>query len=438
MNPYIAGGLWLPSGPAAEALAALTTIPNKAHAVAVALREKGKRVPLPDERVDPCCYRGPWVGLPRASEVNPAPEDRRTLPPALRLTHTATLRPYQREALAAWWRGTRNGVIEAPCGAGKTMIGTVAAASVETPALVLVHTRDLLAQWVESGARVGVEVVGVAEGAGPTAGRVVVATMQTAITWAPQEREAWGAGFGLVIVDEAHHAPCATLGALMYDLPGRYRLGLTATPERADGLTPIMHGHLGPTVARIDRGALVVAGVTFAPVVHRVPTGWAPREGMEYGEMVSAACDDPGRNDVLLTLARRLVEEGRSVLVQTERRAHAEYLAGEIGEVAVAVTGDVSAKERARRLAAVRDGTLRVLVATQLADEGLDLPGLDALVVGVPQRNAARLEQRVGRVSRSAPGKTRADVYDLADGGTAARLWYARAKVYRALGCEIR
>ena len=437
MKPYIAGGLWLPSGPAADALAALVRLPNKAHAVAVAMREKGRRVPLPAELVDPCAYRGPWVGFPRASQLEVERDDRRTLPTAARMTHGATLRPYQRAALATWWKGTREGVIEAPCGAGKTMIGLVAAASVDTPAVVLVHTRDLLAQWIEAGARVGVEVVGIAEGQGPTAGRVVVATMQTAITWAPQERETWGAGFGLVIVDEAHHAPCATMGELLYDLPGRYRLGLTATPTRSDGHTPFMHGHLGPTVARIDRAALVAAGVTFAPSVWRVPTGWQSPEGVEYVEMVSAAADDPGRNDVLLTLARRLVGEGRSVLIQTERKDHAEYLAGELGDVAVAVTGDVSAKERARRLAAVRDGSVRVLVATQLADEGLDLPGLDALIVGVPQRNAARLEQRVGRVSRSAAGKSRADVYDLVDEGAAGRLWYARAKVYRALGCQI-
>ena len=78
-----------------------------------------------------------------------------------------------------------------------------------------------------------------------------------------------------------------------------------------------------------------------------------------------------------------------------------------------------------------------MLVATQLADEGLDMPSLDALILAVPQRNPGRLEQRVGRVSRSAPGKAAADVYDLVDGGWAGKLWWARRKVYLRLGCAI-
>jgi cell division protein FtsZ len=73
----------------------------------------------------------------------------------------------------------------------------------------------------------------------------------------------------------------------------------------------------------------------------------------------------------------------------------------------------------------------------RIADEGLDLPILDTLILGVPQRNAARLEQRVGRIARPAPGKVDAIVYDLLDGGAAARLQWARLKVYRVMGCAV-
>jgi superfamily II DNA or RNA helicase len=108
-----------------------------------------------------------------------------------------------------------------------------------------------------------------------------------------------------------------------------------------------------------------------------------------------------------------------------------------VGVGSAAVHGRLPAKVRAALLDAVGNGLTPVLIATQLADEGLDLPRLDTLILGVPQRNAARLEQRVGRIARPAPGKLGAIVYDLCDGGNAERLWYQRRKVYRMMGCPV-
>ena len=443
MSAYRDGALVVPIGEEGAQAARRWSLPNKAHAVAVKMRENGRRVPLPEPYLSPCEYdegAGRWL-TPRGGEWAGDIDDRTVLPSAERVPVSLVLRDYQREALAAWWRGPRNGVIEAPCGAGKTAMGLAAVAAAETPALVLVHTRDLLAQWVDRASAVGLPAVGVAEGRGPTGGRLVVATMQTAARWPRETLASWGAGFGLVIVDEAHHCPCDTLGGLLYRLPGRWRLGLTATPTREDGLTEWMHGHLGPMVARVERARLVEAGAVLAPVVVPMRTGWEPPSGVDYGRMITAATEDDGRNGRILDLVARLVAEGRRVMVQTERRAHAETLAtllAEGGVAAVAVVGETAAKARRERLAAVDKGTARVLCVTQLGDEGLDLPGLDALVLGVPQRRAGALEQRVGRVARPAEGKTGAWVYDLIDEGDAGKLWWSRRKTYQRMGLTIR
>lgn len=417
-------------------LAESCLLPNAAYPVALRMRENGKRMPLPDEWIDPCRYTGTGWKMPRRTAHTGPVEDLTVLPGAPAVTVGIVLRPYQREALRAWWRGDRNGVIVAPCGGGKTAIGLVAAAVSPTPCLVIVHTGDLLRQWADRGCSAGFgDVATISEGGDLVMARLVIATMQTLIQYDGRTLESWGAGFGLIIVDECHHCPCATLCDVLYALPGRWRLGLSATPERADGLTPILFGHLGPIVATVDRAALVAAGVTIAPRVRRVDTGWVPADGLDYGEMITAATEDPDRNDLIVDIVAGLVAQGRHVLVQTERVEHAKLLAERIGTHAVAVYGALSAKKRTLILSAVADGSLLVLVATQLADEGLDLPILDALVLAVPQRNAARLEQRIGRVSRSAPGKVDSLVVDLIDDAKTKLLAYARNRVYREIGC---
>ena len=246
---------------------------------------------------------------------------------------------------------------------------------------------------------------------------------------------------GSVVVHNCHHVPCATLTDVLYELPGRYRLGLTATPTRADGLTPILLGHMGPIRAEVSRQALAEAGAIIVPRVERIATAWTSPEDTEYVQMVTDATEDDARNIQIADLAATAVKAGRHVLIQTERVEHARVLSRLIGDRhglgSVAVYGGLGAKARALALSQVASGACPILIATQLADEGLDLPILDTLILGVPQRNAARLEQRVGRIARPAPGKVDAIVYDLLDDGPAKRLQYARLKVYRMMGCQV-
>ena len=416
-------------------------IPNKAYAVALAMQANGKRIPLPESHITPARREGAGWYVPRYTGAAGA-TDATVLPVGEHIGAVPgfALRGYQREALAAWWRH-KSGIIVAPCGAGKTAIGLTAVLHLDTPALVLVHTGDLLRQWKERAEALGIEVATVSEGNGPVRARLVVATMQTLALWPFWQLAEWGAGFGLVIADEAHHVPCATLTDVLYELPGRYRLGLTATPTRADGLTPILLGHMGPIRAEVSRQALAEAGAIIVPRVERIATAWEPDAETDYVQMVTDATEDDARNIQIADLAATAVKAGRHVLIQTERVEHARALSRLIGDRhglgSVAVYGALGAKARALALERVASGACPILIATQLADEGLDLPILDTLILGVPQRNAARLEQRVGRIARPAPGKVDAIVYDLLDGGLAARLQWARLKVYRMMGCQV-
>ena len=436
----IAGGRYTTD----EALVDSVAIPSKEYAVAVAMRANGKRVPLPESHITPARRYGLEWRIPRytpCSNVAGA-TDETVLPDGAHIGAVPgfALRGYQRDALAAWWK-RKAGIIVAPCGAGKTAIGLTAVLHLPTPALVLVHTGDLLRQWKERAEALGIPCTTIAEGLGPRRARLVIATMQTLSMWPRHQLAEWGAGFGLIIVDEAHHVPCATLTDVLYELPGRYRLGLTATPTRADGLTPILLGHMGPVRAEVSRQALAEAGAIIVPRVERIVTAWEPDAETDYVQMITDATEDDARNIQIADLAATAVKAGRHVLIQTERVEHAKALSRLIGDRhglgSVAVYGALGAKARALALSQVASGACPILIATQLADEGLDLPILDTLILGVPQRNAARLEQRVGRIARPAPGKVDAIVYDLLDGGLAARLQWARLKVYRMMGCAV-
>ena len=123
---------------------------------------RGKGRPPPPAMLDVSYRVSGWLLCPRHYPgASGTEQDRRTLPPSEPRPLKWDLRLYQRTALDAWRAVDGDGVVVAPCGAGKTLIGCAALAAVHTPAVVLVHTRDLAAQWIE---RIGEAMQGVEVG----------------------------------------------------------------------------------------------------------------------------------------------------------------------------------------------------------------------------------------------------------------------------------
>ena len=189
----------------------------------------------------------------------------------------------------------------------------------------------------------------------------------------------------------------------MAGLSARVRVGLTATPERPDGLTPILRWHLGPTVARIDPQVLEDNGSVLAPRIQRWVAPEIDLEGMESHERDRALAEHEARNAGICIEARVLVEGGGRVLLLVKLVDHAYTLAALLcaaGVDAAALVGEIKPAERAELVERMRSGTVEVVVATSLADEGLDAPRLDSLIMAAPSGNLGRVEQRIGRVCR--------------------------------------
>ncbi len=329
-----------------------------------------------------------------------------------------TLRPYQEPAVAAAVRA-EHGVIVAPCGAGKTTIALGVIARVDQPALVLVSSLDLVEQWTDRiQDHLGLAAARFAGGKFEI-GPITVATVQSARD--PARLATLRERFGLVLLDECHHAPAATFSNVMSAFPARYRLGVTATPTRADGLESLLGQYIGPVVHTVETRDLVDSGHLVRPLYVTKNTNFTYAYGgpTDWHPLLEALVGSEERNRLIVDTIAKECTDGVVGLALTGRVAHAELLRSMLaakGLRVAAMTSDASKAERSDALDRARKGDIDVIVATQLADEGLDVPRLARMFLCFPSRSETQLLQRIGRIMRPHADKAVPEVIDFVDG----------------------
>lgn len=338
----------------------------------------------------------------------------------------------------------QQGLIVAPCGAGKTRIALAIISRAAQRACVLVHTGALQQQWIaEVKSLLGVTAGKIGGGAkfDPAApSPIVVATIQTLARATSADRRAFFARFGLVVLDEAHHAPARTFADVLADAPCRYRVGVTATPHREDGYGFVLDWTFGPVLHTVSSADLADAGRRVLPSYMPVWSAFYPRSD-DWTQINAELAEDATRNALVIGEVSRLVAAGHSVICTVNRVDHAEKLAvmaqGQ-GIASAALTGQLGQAAATRVLDDVRAGHLRAVFATSIADEGLDAPQLSALVLAGPGRHAGRTVQRVGRVARVAAGKVAPVVVDIFDpGGILSRQAMLRRRAVLSQGVAV-
>lgn len=388
--------------------------------------------------------------------------DRRVKLPEVEFESRIRLRPYQERAVQTVLRSTQ-GVLHAPAGSGKTMMGLEIVARVRQPALWLTHTHDLAMQAIERAvAALGIprdEIGLIGAGKEKIGPRLTVAILQKLSNC---NIAAVADRFGLVIIDEVHHSPAATWSAVINSLPAYYRYGVTATPDRADGLKVVMEHIIGPVLYTVTRDQVRAEGGLVTPELRVIETpftspawekyladrekaeqrGWLPPP-VPYAEILSELLDSPERNAFIVEVLSRECP-GHYSLVLSERVSHCEELAALLARkcpgIKIAVVhGRLPKRKRDEIISQMREGKLDVLFAVDIAKEGLDIPRLDRLFLVAGGKNPAEVEQKVGRVQRPFPGKDGAVVFDFVDSqiGMLQAQFYSRAKVYRRLGMSV-
>ncbi len=351
-----------------------------------------------------------------------------------------TLSPAQERAVGEVM-ARRMGVLEAPAGSGKTIMGMALIARRQQPALWIVHTKELAHQAVARAVAVlgldEAEIGFVGDGQCTVGARFTVALVQSLARYIPPAL----LEVGHVIVDECHHAPAEQVAAVLGQFRARYLLGLSATPYRRDGLGAVINFYLGDTTARIDKADLQDRLIT--PRVLKRDTGLR-LFGDTFTGLVGDIVTDRDRNRLIVADVAGMVAAGRRCLILSDRVGHVAQLAAMLtaaGVASAALHGQMGKRKRKRGevVEGLAAGTLQAVVATgSLVGEGFDCPALDTLFLATPVSYGGRVTQYIGRVSRTAPGKVDAHVIDYCDDHP--MLWASyrnRKGVYVAQGCAI-
>ena len=391
------------------------------------------------------------INLLRSNGVRVVTEDRRESGTRLDLRFLGTLQPEQAQALDALIENDF-GVLAAATAFGKTVVAAAAIAHRGCSTLILVHRRELLAQWVErlkTFLSIDARDIGTIGGGrrNPTR-RIDVALVQS-LARKGEVSDLIG-GYGHLIVDECHHISAATFEQVARRSKARYVLGLSATVARKDGHHPIIFMQCGPARHRVDPRSQA-ARRNFQHFVHeRVTTFRLPPElqvpGTSMPAIFAALAKDEKRNTLIIDDVLASLEAGRNPLVLTERRDHLDYLARTFKGAArniVVMRGGMGASERRSAEAAlhVAEGEERLLLATgRYLGEGFDDERLDTLFLAMPISWKGTLAQYVGRLHRDHAGKRDVEVYDYVDAEVPvlARMASRRQAGYRAQGYRVR
>ena len=245
------------------------------------------------------------------------------------------------------------GVLVAPPGVGKTVIGTYLVAARARSTLVLVHRQPLLDQWMaQLSMFLGLSPKAIGQiGAGKHApnGQLDVAMIQSLVRVGHVDDLV--TTYGYVIVDECHHIPAVSFERVLSEVKARFLTGLTATPRRRDGLHPITEMQLGPVRFAVDvRSQAARRPFHLRLIVRETAFGTGRTVSIDRIQALYAAlATDEQRNRLILDDVTAALGEGRSPILLTERKDHLESLAARLRGVAhhlVALHGGMTSTER--------------------------------------------------------------------------------------------
>jgi superfamily II DNA or RNA helicase len=362
------------------------------------------------------------------------------------------LRPYQRDALAAWIAHGKRGTIVLPTGAGKTRVALAAAALVRGPTVVVVPTRVLLEQWVAALRGVFDGRIGVLGDGEQRIEDVTVMTFESAFRY----MDVLGDRFALLVVDEVHHFGSGAREEALVACVAPYRLGLTATaPEAGTTQERALVDLVGPVVFSMSIVDLAGSHLAHFDVVRmrvaltveeRATYATLTREFVRARERIAREGPVPSW-DLLLrriaqlpggrkavadwhravalaafpadkrALARSLIQRHRDdkTLVFAMHAADAYAIARD--NLVPAITSEIGREERKAILESFREGRVRCVVSARVLNEGVDVPDARVAILLGGALGVREQIQRIGRVLRPSPGK-RAVIYDVATRGT--------------------
>jgi len=370
---------------------------------------------------------------------------------ALDLQPRVVMTPYshQQEALQAWTQSGWRGVVVLPTAAGKTYLAQLAMQATPRSTLITVPTLDLMHQWfAHLEAAFPNTNIGLLGGGSKDRTPILVATYDSAAIHA----ETLGNCYGLLICDECHHLPSDFNRVIAEYSIAPYRLGLTATPDRADGRHSDLDALLGPVVYHQTAAAL--SGQALAPYeIIPIKVTLSPQERQRYEQLMQRRnrfLQDANiwlssaqgwqrfvRASAQSTAGRRAMlahRQAKAIALGTDGklRVLADLLAQHYPERCLiftndnatvyrisqeflipAITHQTPVKERHQILQAFRQGDYPTLVVSHVLNEGVDVPEASIAILLSGSGSTREYVQRLGRLLRKGSGNKLALLYEV-------------------------
>ncbi|MGC8644472.1 MAG: DEAD/DEAH box helicase family protein [Isosphaeraceae bacterium] len=374
--------------------------------------------------------------------------------------------PHQLEGLQAWWSAGGRGVVVLPTGTGKTHLANLAIERAGRPTLVITPTIDLMNQWYDEltlsfGAEVGLLGGGYYE---------IQPLTVTTYDSAYMNMERLGDRFGLIVFDECHHLPGPTYGLSALFAIAPFRLGLTATPERADNAHIHLDQLIGPIVFRREitelRGQFLAdyrvmtlyvslsederaryeqarelyrSFVSRSGIDMRQPDGWSKflylafrsPEGREafhaYREQRTLALAAPAKLKLLSRLLDR--HSGDRVIIFTHDNATVYTIARQF--LVPVITHQTKTKERRDVLLRFNEGTYPIVATSKVLNEGVNVPEANVAIILSGSGSVREHVQRLGRILRKS-GDKQAILYEVISRGTVEEFTSSRRRQHSA------
>lgn len=355
-------------------------------------------------------------------------------------------RSYQAESIKKWKEHLRCGVVVLPTGSGKTHVATMAIETCGRQTLVVVPTIDLMNQWYEAMLETFDAEIGLIGGGFYEIGAITITTYSSAF----RHQERIGNRFGLVVFDECHHLPSEGYKYAAEFAIAPFRLGLSATPERADGAEEDLTKLIGKFVYRLE--AQELAGEYLADyLVERVEVELSEEErttyqterkiylnfrrkmNFPYGQdgwrmfLIQSSRSEEGRRamrayrnykkialgtDSKLRILKDLLIRHKKdkILIFTHENEMVYKISSK--HLIPAITHQTNIKERRFWLKALNQGDILVLVTSKVLNEGVNIPDASVAIILSGSASAREHIQRLGRILRK-KGNKQAILYEV-------------------------
>ncbi|MCF8449998.1 MAG: DEAD/DEAH box helicase [Taibaiella sp.] len=367
---------------------------------ATLLEEQTDRIMLPRG------YIGALLRYCKAHKLEYQLTDQRTKLPEVDYEQKGQLYDFQQPALAIADK-KEMGVIVAPPGSGKTIVGLSIIVQKKQPALIIVHRRQLLDQWIQRiQSFLGIlkyKIGRITKGQVDIGEHITVAMIQSLGN--AEVANKIEKAFGTIIIDECHHLPSDTYKAVLQQLHTYYLYGLTATPIRKNKDEKMIFAQIGEVIHEIavpkhhdnNKGLFINISDTDLDIPFNAATD-------NFETLSDILVHDTARNALIADDIRTEINNGKSIMVLTERKAHIEILNHFLKQDCETITlsGDDTEVARKAKMRQIEDGRFQVLITTgQFMGEGIDIGALDCLFLVYPCSFEGKLVQYIVRVQRS-------------------------------------